>query len=174
MDGTASQDLSVSGSYDVAANGRGSLTMSAGGTNHAAFCLLAANTAVLVGVDPWGAGISYSVPQTGGPFGAASLNGRYALALTGTLASAGTDVTGAILLNGLGALAGVIDINAVGGFTQNASANGTFSLSSNGRGTLTINAATRSWTMAMYVVAPDKILLMGTSAPFLGTLTRQF
>lgn len=174
MNGTVGQDLSVSGSYDVAANGRGSLTMSAGGTNHAAFCLLAANTAVLVGVDAWGAGVSYSVPQTGGPFSAASLDGKYALALTGTLASAGTEVTGAILLNGLGALAGVVDINAMGTLTQNASAAGTFSLSSNGRGTLTINASSKSWTMTIYAVDSGKILLMGTSAPFSGTLTRQF
>lgn len=175
VNGTVGQALPVAGVYEVAANGRGGLTMSAGGTNHAAFCLLSNNRACIVGVDSWGAGGSLLVPQAGGrPFSPATLNGRFALALKGTLASAGTDVTGAILLNGLGDLAGVVDINASGTLTPDASAAGTYSLSSIGRGTMTIHAATRTLTMTMYLVDPGTVLLMGTSDPFSGTLTRQY
>ena len=175
VNGTVDQGLAVSGSYDLAVDGRGTSILVAGGTDHAAFYLPAGNTAVMVGVDGWGAGLSWIFPQAPErPFARASLNGHYALALTGTLASAGTDVSGAILLNGIGDIAGVIDINAAGAVTQNVPAAGTYAVTSNGRGEMTISAGARAWAARMYIVDRSMILLVGTNGPFSGTLTRQY
>lgn len=175
INGTVGQSLPVSGVYDIATNGRGGLTMSAGGTSHAAFYLLSNNTAYMVGLDSWGTGISLIVPQAAGrPFSAASLTGHYALALIGTLASTGTDVTGQILLNALGALAGAVDVNAAGVTSGSLSVSGTYTMSSTGRGTATISSSAGTWTMTMYLVDPATILLLGTSFPCRGTLTRQY
>jgi hypothetical protein len=175
VNGTFSQSLPVSGAYDIAANGRGGLTMAAGGTNHAAFYLLSSNTACTVGVDSWGPGVSRIVPQAGGkPFSAASLNGRYAFALRGTLSSEGTDITGQILLNGLGALAGAVDVNASGVLSENVPVTGSYTMGSTGRGTATISSATSTWTVTMYLADPGAISLIGTSYPSNGYLVRQF
>ena len=113
--GTVGQGLTVTGTYTVASNGRGTSTITAGGlTNTTALYLLSNSTAFTVGLDTWGTGISVFSPRGAGPFSAASLNGRYALALGGTSTSPGTDITGQVLLNGQGDLAGVVDVNTAG------------------------------------------------------------
>lgn len=173
--GVLEQALPALGAYEIAANGRGGLTLNAGGTSQAAFYMLSADTAYTVGLDSWGTGISRLAPQAvGRPFSVASVNGRYAFTLRGTLSAMGTDVTGQILLNGQGALAGAVDVNASGTLSENLSAAGFYTMNSSGRGTATINASGRTWTVVLYLAEPGKVLVMGTGSPSYGSLVRQY
>jgi hypothetical protein len=173
--GTVGQGLAVTGTYTVASNGRGTSTITAGGlTNYAALYLLSSNTAFAVGLDTWGTGISAFFPRGAGPFSAASLNGHYALALRGTLTSMGTDITGQVLLNGQGDLAGVVDVNAAGVLSTDVPVTGSYTMSSTGRGTATISGTAGTWTVTLYVKDGTSLYLLGTGAPSNGVLVRQY
>jgi len=77
-------------------------------------------------------------------------------------------------LNGLGDLAGVVDVNAAGQLSQNVAVTGSYSMSSSGRGTATISTPALTWTVVLYLEDPGTISLMGTSSPFYGYLIRQY
>ena len=173
--GTVGQGLAVTGTTAVASNGRGTSLITAGGlTNTTALYLVLNNTAFTVGLDTWGTGLSVFSLRGAGPFSAASLNGRYALALRGTLTSPGTDITGQVLMNGLGALAGAVDINAAGVLSTDVPVTGSYTMSSSGRGTATISSAAGTWTVTLYVKDATTLYLLGTGAPSNGVLVRQY
>jgi len=173
--GTVGQSLAVTGTYTFASNGRGTSTITAGGlTNTTAVYLSANNAAYSVGLDTWGTGISFFSPREAGPFNAASLNGRYAFTLRGTLTSPGTDITGQILLNGQGDLAGVVDVNAAGVLSPDVPVTGSYTMSSSGRGTATINSPAGTWTVTLYVKDDKTVYPLGTGSPANGVLVRQY
>jgi hypothetical protein len=173
--GTVGQGLAVAGPYAVASNGRGTSTITAGGlTNSTALYLLSDNTAYAVGLDTWGTGLSFFSPQGAGSFSAASLDGHYAFTLRGTLGSPGIDVTGQILLNGQGALAGAVDVNAAGVLSESVAVTGTYTMGASGRGTATVSTPTATWTMTLYAKDAETVYLLGTSYPANGTFVRQY
>jgi hypothetical protein len=173
--GTVGQGLAVSGTYTIASNGRGTSTITAGGlTNSTAVYVISNNTAYTVGLDTWGTGISFFSPRGAGPFSVASLNGHCALALRGTLSSPSTDITGQILLNGQGDLAGVVDVNASGVLSENVPVTGVYTMDATGRGQATISSATSTWLATIYFAGPGTVYLLGTSYPSTGCLVRQF
>jgi hypothetical protein len=102
------------------------------------------------------------------------LNGHYAFALRGTLTSPGTDITGQILMNGQGALAGAVDVNAAGVLSTDVPVTGSYTMSSSGRGTATISTSTATWTVTLYLKDAATIELVGTGAPSGGCLVRQY
>jgi hypothetical protein len=173
--GTVVQGSPVTGTYAVAANGRGTASITAGGlTNTTAVYLASNNSAVSVGLDTWGTGLSAFSPRTAGPFGVGSLDGHYAFTLRGTLTSPSTDVSGQILFNGLGALAGAVDINAAGVLSTDVPVTGSYTMEATGRGVATITAPAATWTVTLYVKDAATVLLLGTSFPSNGTLVRQY
>jgi hypothetical protein len=173
--GTVGQGLAVTGTTTVASNGRGTSLITAGGlTNTTALYLVSNNTAFTVGLDTWGTGLSVFSLRGAGPFSAASLNGRYALALRGTLTSPGTDITGQVLMNGQGALAGAVDVNAAGVLSTDVPVTGSYTMSSSGRGTATISSTAGTWTVTLYVKDATTLYLLGTGAPSNGVLVRQY
>ncbi|MBP7705931.1 MAG: hypothetical protein KA243_01665 [Candidatus Aminicenantes bacterium] len=173
--GTVGQGSPVTGTYAVAANGRGTASITAGGlTNTTAVYLASNNSAVATGLDTWGTGLSAFSPRTAGPFGVGSLDGHYAFTLRGTLTSPSTDVSGQILFNGLGALAGAVDINAAGVLATDVPVTGSYTMEATGRGVATITAPAATWTVTLYVKDAATVLLLGTSFPSNGTLVRQY
>ena len=173
--GTLGTGLAVTGTYAAAPNGRGTATIQAGSlTNYVALYLSSANSAISVGLDTWGTGLSDFSPRGAGPFGVASLDGHYAFALRGTLTSPGNDISGQILFNGLGALAGAIDINAAGVIQPDVPVTGSYTMSASGRGTATITTPSATWTVTIYIKDAATALLLGTSFPGNGSLVRQY
>ncbi len=173
--GTWGPGLAVTGTYTAAPNGRGTATITAGGlTNYVALYLSSANSAISVGLDTWGTGLSDFSPRGAGPFGVASLDGRYAFTLRGTLTSPGNDISGQILFNGLGALAGAIDINAAGVIQPDVPVTGSYTMNASGRGTATITTPSATWTVTLYIKDAATALLLGTSFPGNGSLVRQY
>ena len=168
--------MAVSGTYGVDSNGRAGLTVQLTHLSIPSVAYMASNnTACTVGVASWNIGVARLFPQTGAkPFSPASLNGRYALALRGTLSAPGTDITGQVLLNGQGALAGVVDVNASGVLSESVPVSGTYTMEPTGRGLATITSPTSSWTVTLVLQDPGKAFLMGATFPARGSLARQF
>jgi hypothetical protein len=176
LGGTWTSGLTISGTYAVSSNGRGSGLIQFGSlTNPIAFTLPSANVVCTVGVGSLSIGVSRIVPQAPGrPFSAASLNGHYALSLRGTLSAAGTDISGQVLFNGLGDLAGIADVNAAGVLAENVSLSGTYTMDSTGRGEATISSPTTSWAVRLVLESPNRVLLIGTNHTSCGSLVRQY
>jgi hypothetical protein len=86
----------------------------------------------------------------------------------------GTDISGQLFLNGQGALAGAVDVNAAGVLSTDVPVSGTYTMNATGRGTATITSAAGTWTMTLYVKDAGTIYLMGTSSPSSGSLVRQY
>ena len=168
--------MAVSGTYGVDSNGRAGLTVQLTHLSIPSVAYMASNnTACTVGVASWNIGVARLFPQTGAkPFSPASLNGRYALALRGTLSAPGTDITGQVLLNGQGALAGVVDVNASGVLSESVPVSGTYTMEPTGRGLATITSPTSSWMVTLVLQDPGKAFLMGATFPARGSLARQF
>lgn len=174
--GAWTSGLAVSGVYATGANGRGSASIQVGTLSFpTAFTMPAANDVCTVAVGSSSIGVSRIVAQASGrPFSAASLNGHYALSLRETLSSAGTDISGQILFNGLGDLAGIADVNVAGVLTENVSLSGTYTMDSTGRGTATISSGTTSWAVRLVLESPGRVLMIGTNHPSCGSLVRQY
>ena len=74
-------------------------------------------------------------------FSNASLSGRYAFALTSNTGRGLQTETGSLAADGNGNLIGTEEVNAAGAVTTNVSVSGTYSITRDGRGTLTVNSS---------------------------------
>jgi hypothetical protein len=176
--GTVTSVSSLSGSYtfDPSGNGRGTLSIPA---HTYVFYMISTSNAVIQETTSGVVAHGTLVQPQGGPFTTASLNGSYALSLTGTNA-AGTagneeDVVGQLLANGTGNVtASSLDINNFG-TTQTVAPNvGTYTaVSANGRTTMLLNP-TRNFVL--YLVSPTQILALDTDTTgvAIGSLYKQF
>jgi hypothetical protein len=109
--------------------------------------------------------------QQGGPFSAASFSGNYGFSLTGN----DSDNVGQFSSDRAGAIAGTTDINdPTSGPIPDLPFTGTYTISSNGRGDLTMGDASGSLHFHMYVVSPSKAIFVGVDTILLGTAEKQF
>jgi hypothetical protein len=165
--GTPHAFPSFAGTYTVGANGRGTITLTPGGTPvNASFYILSASGALLMSIDPQsgvGANSLFAgsvVKQVGSPFGIGSLNGTDVISMEGTGNTAGTsDVqVGLFVPAGNSTLTLSTDENNGGTVTSNAPISGTYSVAGNGRVTVMLGAH----TPVIYLVSQDKGFLVGT------------
>jgi hypothetical protein len=168
--GTVQAIPSFTGTYTVAANGRGTITLSPPGatTPVSASCyIVSANEALMMSIDPQTGALANSLfagsvlKQVGGPFGTSSLNGTDVISLEGKGGSASTsDVqVGLLVPAGNGTFTLTTDENNAGVITSNAPISGTYSVAGNGRVTITGAGATPP---VIYLVSQDKGFVVGT------------
>ena len=169
-------DAQVSGTYSIAANGRGTFNLTAGpATTHLVVYMISANNALYVATDPQAVATGQLLP-TDNSF--SSIRRGWAFTLRGTYTSAGRDATGAFIAADVGATwTGAEDYNNAGSRTPNQAMTATYSVSgTNGRGTATISAGSASVTLVIYELSSSgDILLLGTSGgPLYGYASRQY
>jgi hypothetical protein len=150
-DGVVSNNLAVSGSYSVASSGRGTATIStSNGSSNFAFYVVDGSRLKLVETD--------NVPVLGGDafrqqanLSNVSLSGGFAFTLGGRRGSNPLVAGGVFTADGNGNItSGVEDINA-GSLNQNlALTNSTYSIASNGRGTLTLSNSSGAFHFVVY------------------------
>ena len=142
--GSVLQDIALTGTYTVSSNGRGTLTLTSNAysTQNFVFYVVNATDLKLVESDA----LSSTTPFTSGdvltmaasPFNLASFNGRYAFTLGGAdFNGVATGSGGVFTSDGNGNLNGVLDDNDGGGLTLSQPFNGTYTMSSTGRASLT-------------------------------------
>jgi hypothetical protein len=150
--GTANTNLTLSGTYTLAANGRGTALLATGlGNINLAFYPTTKGVQVLetdTGLIANGAAF-----QQTGSLSSATVSGNYAMNFTGVSTTGALDAVSEFNANGNGALSGIIDINNFGSLSTGTSITGNYSVSADGRGPLTfVTGPLGQQNLAIYVI----------------------
>ena len=181
VNGTPAPGLAlIPGTYQIAPNGRGTLTFATSGRAYSlVFYLGAAGnnaTAVVQDVDAGIASDGTLAQQQSAPFSLASINGNYAIETSGISGASLQNILGQVATDGAGTIpAGMIDTNTAGALTVGQAVTGTYSApAATGRATLALNSGTLNYTA--YVVSLTQVYLVGVQPGQLaaGALLRQF
>jgi hypothetical protein len=157
-------NLPLSGTYTVAANGRGTavLTTSAG-TSNFSFYVVSRSELIFIELDvvPFVSGFARA--QQGGSFSNSSLFGNYAFAMQGQTINGPYAVAGRLTANGRGGITGGQEDGSDSiSITQNLAFTGSYAMSSNGRGTGTLTSSMGSSPVVFYLVSPTQAIIMST------------
>jgi hypothetical protein len=176
-DNGASQPLStVTGTYDVASNGRGTLTLSSLATPiNASFYVVSAGKMLFLSTDTQSVNSPLAgaiLGQTGTPFSVSSINGPAVLASEGLGTTVGTSQAqvGLLSTDGAGNFTFAADQNDGGTVSTTKSVTGTYTVASNGR--VTLSAATVQ--PVIYLVGQNQgFVVDGSASVSTGTIDPQ-
>jgi hypothetical protein len=159
--GTTTTNVGLTGSYTMAANGRGTLTVTttAGTFNFVIYPSSGGVQVMETDLRFVVTGTALQQPTT--PFSAGSLSGTYGLNFTG-VSSGGSELDSIAQFTADGAsnLSGIIDLNNNGGITFGQPLSGTFSAASNGRFPLTLQTPLGTQHIVMYMVSNTRALFI--------------
>lgn len=138
--GTVSGNVAFTGIYNISSNGRGTATFTfPSGDSNFAFYMVSSERVLFVQTDSFAAITSGALDaQQGGPFSTASFSGNYGFLVAGPTEDAPFTALGQLTADGSGTLTLTIDGNEPGFPNVGDFVNGTYAISSNGRGTLTL------------------------------------
>jgi len=169
---------SVTGTYTVTSDGRGTLNLSipaiAPTTFSYAFAIQALNNAVLNEID--NNVVNASGNLEGQTSGTPQPSGNYAFGFAGSSASCGPLNSNGIFSMTSGSVSGVQDANCGGSITQNQSLSGSYgNIDGLGRGTASLSISTGRSSFAYYVVSANRYRFMSLAATvfFLGSADLQ-
>jgi len=164
--GAVSVNLPVTGTYNVANNGRGTAAITTSlGTLNFAFYVVDSTHIKMVETDgvPVLSGDAF---KQQGPFTNAALSGSFAFTVGGSSIQGPFVAGGTIKADGAGNItAGSEDFNNNGLSTQNVALTGTYAMAASGRGTLTLSSSLGSATFVFYPTTGG-IQVMQTDAAF--------
>jgi hypothetical protein len=161
----------LSGSYSVAATGRGTATISSGyQTQNFVFYVVNATDFKVIEIDSAPMVSGEVLGQAPGPFTLASLKGTYAFTLGGVDLNGNPLALGGLLpANGNGNIsAAILDVNYAGTGTLGSPAGGSYTISTTGRGSGTITSIGVSFPIAFYVAANGTVELVTTGGALNG------
>lgn len=167
-------NANVSGPYTLAATGRGTLSLSGTGQSFAIYPTMTGGLQMLdLGATASGAAFQ----QQGAPFSNSTINGTYGLNFTGVNLNLGTEVDAIaqFTANGNGSLSGAFDFNNEGVLNFSLTLNGSYTISSNGRGTGTLNSSLGQFGVIYYIVSSSRVLLIESDGlqPSVGVFATQ-
>jgi len=158
--GTITQNIAVTGTYLVGADGRGTLTLNgfSGSSNFIIYPTTGGLEMLQVDVGEVSSGTAFS---QAGPFSNSTVSGTYGLNFTGVTSSNNEiDSTAQFAADGAGHLNGAMDLNNGGALTSNLSLTGSYSIASNGRGTGRLNSAFGPQNVVFYAVSNTRVLFI--------------
>jgi Putative Ig domain len=159
------------GSYTVGSNGRGTITLSPGGTPvHACFYIVSASEALLMSIDPQTGASANSLfagsvlKQVGKPFASSALNGSDVLYAEemGTVSGTSNVQLGLLTTAGSGTFQLTSDNNDGGTITPGVSFSGTYVADASGNGRVTTTGG--SHPPVFYLASQDKGFVVGTDS----------
>jgi hypothetical protein len=160
--GTVSNNLAVTGTYSVAASGRGTATLtSSSGTSNLVFYVVSSGQVLILDDMPE---VGLALKQTLQLFSNASLSGNYAFLEQGVANGQSLVLGGILTADGAGNLTAVDDQNVGGTVTQNTSVTGSYSIASNGRGTATLSSVHGTLNQVFYLVDSTTVMVMDTDS----------
>jgi hypothetical protein len=178
--GVQSSIPTLTGSYDIAANGRGTLSLiTPDGTSDFIVYVISGSKVNLIQVDAGTSVVLAGVAekQASHTFANGDLAGGYAYLLNRaparnpsmpSLSLATFDVIGRVSLDGHGAIVAGIQ-EEVGGVAQNNIQSGTYDVASNGRGVMSAATTAGPRTYTFYMVAPDHMYMLDNFSTWAGT-----
>ncbi len=161
------QDVALSGTYSVAADGRGTATIaSAYATQKFAFYIVNASDVKFVEIDSQPVVSGEVLTQAASPFNLGVLNGTYAFTVGGTDSNNNPATLGGVFTaDGKGTIStGLLDSNDAGVVSLGNPATGTYGVNATGRGLLTFTSP--SLQLAFYAAANGTIELVDVDGKF--------
>jgi hypothetical protein len=158
--GTVTSNVGLTGTYTIASNGRGTLTIATGAGTFNFVAYPSSGGVLVLETDlrfvTSGTGLQQSTPFTAG-----AVSGIYGLNFTGVSSSGGElDSIAQFNADGASNISGIIDLNNNGGITFGQPLSGTFSAASNGRFPLTLQTPLGTQHMVMYMVSSTRALFV--------------
>lgn len=177
-DGTIISGYPFTGNYSISPNGHGSLTLvsTSVGTADYSFYLETSSQAVLLRTDSSAVTSGTMTEQAQASFSSASVNGAFGFGADGLFSGGSIDKLGQFTANGSGSASGTEDVNGAGALNPSLALSDTYSVASNGRGTLNVTAGGDSRVLNFYLVSPNQMLLIGLDSDqvLLGQGDQQF
>jgi hypothetical protein len=160
--GLVSTSQSFTGTYNVAANGRGTATLTGAlGTLQFSFYVVSVDEVLFVSLDFIPAMIGTAERQQSPSFSNSIFVGDYAFELLGGTASGILAGLGRFTADGAGSIdSGVLDGKIGGSVFEDTAFTGTYSVSSNGRGTATLSTIFGDANIAFYMVSGGKMFFV--------------
>lgn len=155
--GVITQNTALSGTYSVAGNGRGTMTLNSGAINYAIYPSTGGVQALEIDTTFVASGAAL---QQGGPFSNSSIQGNYGLNFTGASPSAEIDSEAQFSADGSGNVNGAADYNVGGTLSPNLSLSGNYSIAGNGRGAGTLKTTLGTQNVNFYVVNSTRVLFI--------------
>jgi hypothetical protein len=158
--GNVSTGITLTGTYSLAANGRGTalLPTALGNVNLAFYPTT--NGVQILEIDTGLIVSGTAFQQTGTPSNA-TINGNYAMNFTGVSTNGPLDAISEFAANGTGGLTGIIDINNSGGLSTGTSLTGNYNVAANGRGPLAFTTTPLlTQSLAVYTIDSTRALFV--------------
>jgi hypothetical protein len=158
--GVITTNVTFTGSYSLAATGRGTLTLTttAGTFN---FVMYPSSGGVLVlEIDVRFLTSGAALQQQTTAFTSGSLQGTYGMNFTGATSSAELDSIAEFTADGVNKITGIIDLNNSGAITFGQPLTGTFTASANGRTTMPLQTPLGTQNMVVYLVNGNRALFV--------------
>src|SRR6266700_2029988 len=158
--GILTSNLAVTGTYSVAASGRGTLTVtnSAGTFN---FVIYPSTAGIItLEIDNRFVTGGMALQQQSTPFSNGSLQGNYGLNFTGASTIGELDSIAQFMADGASSLTGIVDLNNTGSITFGQALTGDFSVSANGRATMALQTPLGTQNYIVYLVNGSRALFV--------------
>jgi hypothetical protein len=158
--GTLTSNVGLTGNYTMAANGRGTLTVTTGAGTFNFVIYPSSNGVLALETDIRFVTTGTALQQQTTAFSAGSLSGTYGLNFTAISTSSEIDAVAQFTSDGASKVNGIIDLNNNGGITFGQPLTGTFSVAANGRAPLTLQTPLGTQNMVMYMVDSNRALFV--------------
>lgn len=157
--GSLATNIGVTGTYSIAASGRGTLTIvTTMGTF--TFAIYPSSGGVLILETDVAFLTSGTALQQTPPFSAASFSGGYGMNFTGASSGGEFDSIAQFTADGASKLTGIIDVNNAGGLSFGQTLTGTFTVTSTGRSTVPLQTPLGTQNMVFYSVNGTRALFI--------------
>lgn len=158
--GLVNANLGLTGVYSIAANGRGTATLSSSGGTFTFAAYPTTNGVQLLETDT-GAVVSGGAFSQTGTLSSASLQGTYGLNQTGVTVNGPFDSVASLTATGSGHMSGIVDVNNTGVLSTGTALTVSYSVDATGRGPLTFaSSILGQQNMAVYVVNGNRALFV--------------
>lgn len=166
--GTIVSQQPLAGNYSVQANGTGTLSFTSASSPASAFVLytVTTNKAFLLDTSSSNALSGLLEPQvagSSGSFSPATIQGSFVTATTNNTNPGATNLSGVLSLDGSSSLTGTQDESTSSGNSSMLPVVATYSVTSNGRGTLTVTSPSAA-SRVMYVINGSKFATIGVDS----------
>jgi uncharacterized repeat protein (TIGR01451 family) len=156
--------VSFTGLYNIGGNGRGTMSFAVGTSAvNSAVYVVSSGELLIVNIDSQASGAPFtgSILKQSGAFTASSLNATFILGINSTSGTGADVLLGLVTPSGTGTFAFSGDENNAGALAAQSFTNGTYSVASNGRVTI---SGTGSHNPVFYLVSANKGFVVGTDS----------
>ncbi len=173
--GSVATAVPFTGTYAMAPNGRGTLTLNTGAGTFSLIVYPSSGGVLVLEIDTGFLTSGAALQQQTAPFTAGSFQGTYGMNFTGASGGSELDSISEFTADGVSSLNGIIDINNTGGITFGQPMSGTFVANANGRNAMSLQTPLGPQSMIVYLVNGNRAVFIEVDAGLVaaGDIRRQ-